>query len=135
MIVLASPRQQGRTSTLITWLIGGHRVQGWPQWSRVLVVPTARDVARLIGDYPELQHELWTLGNGGLGKLAISFDELRRMALYGHSRIDPDVTFALDDADVILRNACGGILPALISVEGVASTHTMIADRAREGQS
>lgn len=122
MIVVAATRSGGRTTALATWLLGGHKVHGWPQWSRVLVVHPARRAQQLFDELPEIQTALRDAGTPGFGKLVISLDELRVLAQRGRARIDPETTFALDDADHIITYACGGITPALISVEGVPRT-------------
>ena len=122
MLVIATTRAGGRTTALATWLLGGHQVAGWPRWSRVLVVHPARRAQQLFDELPEIQTALREAGTPGFGKLVISLDELRVLAQRGRARIDPETTFALDDADHILAHACGGITPALISVEGVPRT-------------
>lgn len=35
----AGPKGNGKTTTLLAWLFGGERVDGYPGWSRVLLVP------------------------------------------------------------------------------------------------
>lgn len=122
MIVVAATRAGGRTTALATWLLDGHRVSGWPGWSRVLVLASARRCQQIIDELPEIQTALRERGTPGFGKLAISQAELYQLATKGRGRIDPEVTFALDDADHLIASACGGITPALISVEGVPRT-------------
>jgi len=38
MQVIVRDRRQGKTTELIKWLLQGHMQEGYPQWSRVLVV-------------------------------------------------------------------------------------------------
>lgn len=116
MIVITDGRQTGRTTALLRWLIGGHPVDGWPGWSRVLIVATARDAQRIIVDYPELQHELRHRFTPALGKLVISVHELPHVLHVA----DPAVAYAVDNADWIIEHALG-VRPAVLTIEGVAT--------------
>lgn len=40
MRVLVRERQEGKTTILVDWLMGGRATQGYPGWSRVIVCPT-----------------------------------------------------------------------------------------------
>jgi hypothetical protein len=122
VIVVAAGRGMGRTTALATWLLDGHPVPGWPGWSRVLVLPDARRCQQIIDELPGIHAALREAGTPGFGKLAITLAELHQLGTRGRGRIDPDVTFALDDADHALASVCGGITPAVISVEGVSRT-------------
>jgi hypothetical protein len=113
MIVVVGERQTGRTSALLRWLIGGHPVDGWPGWSRVLVVPAATRIPQMLIDYSELQHAMRRRFEPAFGKLLISMHELshvRRIA-------DPGVSFAIDDADQIIAYSLS-ITPAVVSICG-----------------
>lgn len=54
MQVIVRDRRQGKTTLLIEWMLRGHIQQGYPQWSRVIVVPNHREVIhtwRMIRSY------------------------------------------------------------------------------------
>lgn len=108
--VLVLDRQQGKTTWAIRWLMGGHKVDGWPGWSRVLVVMTANEARRILIDYPDEQGKLHAMGNGGLGKLVITLDEAR----HALSVADPQVEVAFDNADLLVERALGR-RPALVT--------------------
>jgi len=129
MDVVTAQRRTGRTTALATWLLDGHSVPGWPGWSRVLVLADARRCQQIIDELAGVHAALREAGTPGFGKLAISLAELHTLATRGRGRIDPGVTFALDDADWIITHACGGITPALISIEGTPRTITEIIER------
>lgn len=117
-------RQQGKSTALVTWLLGGHRVWGWPGWSRVLVVAHGQRAAEYIERMPQLQHELWGKRTGGLGKLVITVEEMR-----GLRGLDPTVEFALDDVEALLAR----LLPmpvAVLSATGTAVTPGALIEQA-----
>lgn len=99
--MLVLDRQQGKTTWAIRWLMDGHKVEGWPGWSRILIVMTATEARRVLTDYPDEQAKLHAMGNGGLGKLVITLDEAR----HALSVADPEVEVAFDNADLLVERA------------------------------
>lgn len=47
LTVLATDRQEGKTTRLLEWLGGGQAISSYPGWSRVLVVHNFHEVERL----------------------------------------------------------------------------------------
>ena len=115
MIVIVGDRQTGRTTALLRWLIGGHPVDGWPGWSRVLIVSTAQDAQRILTDYPDLQSGLRAVFPPALGKVVISLHELAHVRRV----VDPGVSFAVDNADQLIAYSLS-VRPAVITLCGVA---------------
>lgn len=105
-------RGGGKTYSAIEWLIMGHKIDAWPQWSRLLVVRDVRLAQWTLKAFPELQAKLHEQGNGGLGKLVITMEEAKR--LRGLSR---EVEIAVDDAEGIIFDSLR-IWPSLVTISG-----------------
>jgi hypothetical protein len=124
MIVITDRRQTGRTTRLAAWLIWGHEVEGWPGWSRVLVVLDEQRVQHLMHEWCTEGTELHGLHQTmrerfqpSYGKLIITLREL--LGLRGADRA---VEIALDDADAVLTHALHGLRPAVVAFEGTGTT-------------
>lgn len=122
MLVVAAGRQLGRTTALASWLLGGHPLVVWPEWSRMLVVPNGRRADQVATEQTIVADALRVAGAPSLRRLVLSLDELRMLANRGTDYLDTEVEFALDDADHIITHACRGIVPTMISIEGVSRT-------------
>lgn len=124
MIVIADHRQTGRTTHLAAWLIWGHEIEGWPGWSRVLVVLDEQRVRSLMHEWCTEGTELHGLHlalrdrfTPSYGKLIITLSELR-----GLRGVDPRIEIALDDAEAVLAHALHGRLPAVLAITGTGTT-------------
>lgn len=124
MIVVADHRRAGRTTRLAAWLIWGHEIDTWPGWSRVLVVLDEQRARNLMHEWCTEGTELHGLHlvlrerfQPSLGKLVITLREL--LGLHG---ADPRIEIALDDADAVLVHALHGLRPAVVTIEGTATT-------------
>jgi hypothetical protein len=126
MIVIADHRQTGRTTQLAAWLIWGQEIEGWPGWSRVLVVLDEQRARHLM-------HEWYTEGTelhglhlalrerfqpGQRRRLVITLREL--LGLRGAA--DPRIEWALDDADAVLAHALNGLRPTVVTITGTGTT-------------
>lgn len=85
-------RGGGKTTHLVEWVRGGHELDVYPGWSRVIVTPTA-DIAK------------WTRSHFNLARRQVfSFDDWR--GSYGIGR---SVEVALDNLDMMLPDLPGVI--------------------------
>lgn len=119
--VIARDRGDGKTTALVGWLLDGHRIDGWPGWSRLLVVADGQRVQAIHNGYafPEQDHALRAAGcEGGLGKVVVTLAEAVSVSRRGLAR---DVEWALDDVETVLADVFGVFgLPAVLTVTGVA---------------
>lgn len=115
--VLVLGHAEGKTTQLVQWLIGGEVVDGWPGWSRVLVVANGDRVRSIHNGvtFHQQNLELREAGcEGGLGKVVITIAEWTRMI-----RQTRDVQWALDDAEELIRMQFGA-LPTAMTMTGRA---------------
>lgn len=79
-------RLSGKTTRLVEWVMAGERAEGYPGWSRILVVPTINEVLRLRKIHRGLHpKQIYSL----------------REWLTAHN-VNPETAIALDDADYML---------------------------------
>lgn len=106
-------RQEGKTTQLVDWLVHGEPIDVWPSWSRVLIVPEARQLEDLVSRFRVADQTLRDKGcAGGLGKVVLTVGSytLTRLRL-------ADVEVAVDNADHLIEQALG-LRPDLISMTG-----------------
>lgn len=118
--VVVGLRGSGRTHALIEWLCHGEPIDGWPRWSRLLVVADPQTVTRLPREFPDLQHRLHGLGTGGLGKLVVYAGEVERIRGVDTRLLE----VAVDDAEYLLGHPGLQVLPrpSVIAITGEAVT-------------
>lgn len=109
-MVLARPRQNGKTSELIQWLINGHRVEDWPGWSRVIVTPTTHQQKIMLNRWAQ---QVDPLIPGGLSKVVITAAELHNRA--PGKRIQASIEIGFDDVDTFLWSTLS-VLPDVITM-------------------
>jgi hypothetical protein len=109
-MVIARPRGRGKTSELIQWLVNGHLVQGWPGWSRLIVVADERMQKSMMDTW---NHQVRPLVPGGLGKVVITAAELHNRV--PGTRINQGIQVAFDDIDALLW-ATLGLLPDVMTM-------------------
>jgi hypothetical protein len=131
MRYLVSGRGSGRTTALTAWLAGGHPVDGWPGWSRLLVVADQRMLHWTRDNGRAVDAWLRAHGcSGGLGKVLITPNDCR----YGMRGLHPVVRFAIDDFDRICSGPHSGLdldrnLVELVAVEGETTTPDAVLER------
>lgn len=106
-------RQEGKTTQLVEWLIGGEPIDAWPSWSRVLIVPDPRQMDDLVSRFKVADQTLRDKGcRGGLPKVILTVGSyaLTRLRL-------ADVEVAVDNADHLIEQAIG-LVPDLVSMTG-----------------
>lgn len=113
--VVLTERQQGKTTQLVEWLLGGEPIDAWPSWSRVLIVHDSRRLTYILDHFRAEQQELFRKGcPGGLGKIVMGGGRdgfvVQRLRL-------ADVEVAVDDAEELIRQQLG-FMPDIISMTG-----------------
>lgn len=111
--VVLGARQEGKTTRLIEWLLGGEPIDKWPSWSRVLI--THRDALAYLrsGRFRAADNELRERGcPGGLGKVVLTVGDyaLTRLRL-------ADVEVAVDNAEWLIEQQLG-LRPDIVSMTG-----------------
>lgn len=109
-LLIARPRYRGKTSELIQWLVNGRRVDGWPGWSRLIVVADSNRQLTMMGTW---NHQVHPLVPGGLGKTVITAPELHNRI--PGMRINQGIEVGFDDVDAVLW-ATLGILPDVMTM-------------------
>jgi hypothetical protein len=110
---LVAERQEGKTTQLVEWLLGGEPIEAWPSWNRLLVVVNEQRYAYVLDRFGAASRKLEEKGcAGGLGKVVVSanFDKfvIQRMRL-------ADVEVAVDDAEELIAQQLG-FLPDVVSM-------------------
>jgi len=110
---LVADRQEGKTTQLVEWLLGGEPIEAWPSWSRLLVVTSEQRYSYILDRFHVASRELESKGcPGGLGKVVVSanFDKfvIQRMRL-------ADVEVAVDDVEELIAQQLG-FLPDVVSM-------------------
>lgn len=110
---LLAERQEGKTTRLIEWLLGGEPIDKWPAWSRVLIVPNPRQMKYVVDRFTAADRELRDRGcPGGLQKIVLTAGgyALTRLRL-------ADVEVAVDNAEELIEQQLG-LRPDLVSMNG-----------------
>lgn len=110
---ILAERQDGKTTQLVNWLLGGEPIDKWPSWSRVLIVPTAAQMKVVADRFPLVDQELRDRGcQGGLQKIILPVGgyALTRLRL-------ADVEVAVDNAEDLIAQQLG-FRPDLVSMTG-----------------
>lgn len=102
MKIIVWPRQAGKTTKLCQWVEEGERIDEFPFWSRILVVPTVSDAnrVRIERGWTDLDHNR-----------VYSFSEFRDMRAGALT-----VEVAIDRAEELIYQSLGR--PARIAVLG-----------------
>ena len=65
MEILFTGRQEGKTTRLMNWVNDGERIEGYPGWSRVAIVPNRarhNDIKRMYwNELEDFDHRVYTL--------------------------------------------------------------------------
>jgi hypothetical protein len=95
--VLVGGRAAGRTTRLIEWVLDGEKAQGYPGWTRVMVVPTMRelDALRDIVHKRVGEHVPW--GEIDFSHRFYAWAEWRNVGM-----VNPQTQVGIDDLDRIL---------------------------------
>lgn len=112
-------RYEGRTTALVRWLCEGRPIDGWPGWSRLLIVATDQRVLQVHHDHPELNRVLRDAGcEGGLGKVVLGPSDIRGggPGLRGMQGVE----VAIDDAETLLPALAGLNRVRVLAVTGQA---------------
>lgn len=88
--LVAKPRRQGKTQAAIDWVLAGQRVDGYPGWSRVLLVHNVQEALRLRGEYNLDPKQVYTL------------HEWQR----AHN-VNPETEVGIENLDLYLHNLIG----------------------------
>lgn len=112
-LVVLGDRQTGKTARLLSWLLGGHRLDAWPSWSRVLIVTDLHDARQLARDNTELSLALRGLGGPELAKVILAAGDYAVTRL----TIRHDVEVAIDDVQHYLYLHIG-LRPAVVALNG-----------------
>ena len=110
---LIAERQEGKTTQLIEWLLGGQLIDMWPSWSRVLIVPSSQQMKYLVHQFDAADQELRDKGcPGGLQKVVLTVGSyaLTRLRL-------ADVEVAVDNAEELIEQQLG-LRPDVVSMTG-----------------
>jgi hypothetical protein len=109
-VVLAG-RQEGKTTRLIEWLIGGEPLDKWPSWSRVLITHESALPYLRSSQFHAADAELRKKGCiGGLGKIVLTVGD------YAITRLRlADVEVAVDNAEEMIAQQIG-LTPDVISM-------------------
>lgn len=110
-------RATGRTTALLSWLLGGEPVRGYPGWSRMLVVLDASMARYTSGLDADAAERFYRAAGFNINNVIITPADLRRM----HG-IDRSVEVAVDDVEVLLREALGGWIVAVATLTGAAAS-------------
>lgn len=117
MVTLIGQRRSGKTSSLTGWLLAGRLVDGWPGWSRLLVVADARRARNVVAEHDDVDAELRAAGfEPGLSKLVLPFADAGRLHLRARN-----IEWALDDAEQVIVAMLGG-LPSVLAMTGRVET-------------
>lgn len=110
---LIAERQEGKTTQLIEWLLGGEPIDKWPAWSRVLIVPNPRQMEYIVDRFKTADRELRDKGcPGGLQKVVLTAGG------YGLTRLRlADVEVAVDNAEELIEQQLG-LRPDIVSMTG-----------------
>lgn len=90
--MLVAGRREGKTTQVILWLAGAHKVEGNPGWSRILLTFSKTEADRLRMDYPVFARRIFSLR------------EWTHTAARG---LGGDLEIAIDNADMILQDLVG----------------------------
>lgn len=94
-------RREGRTTALVRWLCEGQVLDGWPGWSRLLVVGSDQRVPQIGKDHPDLDRVLRDRGcPGGLGKVVLGPSDFRANGPGMRGMVG--VELAIDDVETFL---------------------------------
>lgn len=112
-LVVLGDRQTGKTARLLTWLLGGHAIDAWPSWSRVLIVANEGKRQETVGHSEEFAVQLRQVGGPDLAKVVLVAGDyaVTRLA------IRHDVEVAIDDVHEHLFMQVG-IRPAVVALDG-----------------
>lgn len=122
---LVADRREGKTTALLAWLTAGHLLgDGYPGWSRMLIVATDQERARIRRHHGDADKVLRSRGLlNGLVPLLLTTESAAHDGLRG---LHPDIEFAIDDIHgglavvAYLRQA--GRRPAIVALDGVPVT-------------
>lgn len=105
--IVVSGRQEGKTTHLVRWLLGGHLTDEWPGWSRLLLCHDGRTMLLVHEHHGDVDRELRDLGvGGGLGKLLLGPSDLTRRFVELQGR-NGDLEIAVDNLDFWLERGFG----------------------------
>jgi hypothetical protein len=128
MKVLATERQEGKTTELLRWVLGGHAISVWPSWSRVIIVDTKREALHLTENHPAgiaIDGLIKQKGGPGLRKLVLVYEQ-DQFAIQSRLHL-AGVEVAVDNADRILHRLLHQ-MPAFVTLTGeVAKTNARYA--------
>jgi UDP:flavonoid glycosyltransferase YjiC (YdhE family) len=117
-------RREGTTTALVWWLAAGRPLPGWPGWSRLLVVRSAREIERVQRDHGEVDALLRDRGcSGGLGRVLLGPSDVGSMGRSpGMRGMSHEIEVAVDDdLDAVLALAHAGRPPVLASLGGTST--------------
>jgi len=127
--VLVEDRREGKTTELIKWLLQGHRQEGYPQWSRVIVCVSGGMCAytsRMIDRY--LTEELLCAkSEPHLGEVCKdvhnhTFAQIRKavwsMSDFEHNVRGREFEYAIDDLELFIERKFGGKMPKVVTMTG-----------------
>jgi len=113
--VLVSARGGGKTYRSIEWLIEGEKIDGWPGWSRVLVVPTAQRCRSLTKEHAdgELGRKFYEKAGVSLSKVVLNVDEYRTFRGIDKRQFE----IAVDGTESLIEQALGW-RPSWVTYDG-----------------
>jgi hypothetical protein len=114
MQVVARPRQAGKTTDLVHWVLDGHELYGWPGWSRVLLVSSPELVGWITQRFTTEDQALKADFPPGLPAVVLTHNQWYRQAR-GRNRAGLEI--AVDDADHLIFAALGAV-PTVIALTG-----------------
>jgi len=121
MKVFLGNRQSGKTQALIDWIMEGEPTLQYPNWSRVIVCPNHEQTVLV---YKRLRKATEGVDSQehpyvhDLRKAVWSINDLRANLRGSLSSHRGEFEIALDNADLIIREALGWGSPSLITITG-----------------
>lgn len=142
MKVIVRDRNQGKTTALIKWLLEGNLQRPYPQWNRVIVVPSTTMVAHTSNFILRTLNDMTGTEEFLCSKSSIHLkDECKREHMYTEAAIVKSVwrlseltfnargiraegfEYAVDDIDELLQRTLGFKPPAMIAMTGESVDH------------
>lgn len=120
MKVLATERQEGKTTELLSWLLGGESINLWPSWSRVIIVDTTSEALHLTQHHPAgiaTDYLLRQKGGPVLSKLVLVYDK-DQYAIRSRLHL-ANVEVGVDNVDHLLHRLLHQ-MPAYVTLTGQA---------------
>lgn len=119
LTVVTGDRRSGKTRDLLRWVLDGKRCDGYPGWTRVLVVSSI-DMAKHLKD-PAVRIEGEKRGVAEYADLDYSHRVYAWQEWQEARNVNPDTEVAYDDAEFLLmaRQAPGRIVRLSISADEV----------------